>query len=35
MTLSFHRLADLDFGLMLWRQNLKRDLASTEGKEVC
>lgn len=32
--LGFESLADLEFALMLWRQNLKRDLACTDAKEV-
>ena len=32
--LGYARLADLEFALIVWRQNLKRDLASTPSKEV-
>lgn len=32
--LGYSRLADLEFALIVWRQNLKRDLASTSLKEV-
>lgn len=32
--LGYARLADLEFALIVWRQNLKRDLASTSSKEV-
>lgn len=32
--LGYTRLADLEFAMMVWRQNLKRDLACSASKEV-
>lgn len=31
---DYEQLADLEFALMVWRQNLKRDLATTPSKEA-
>jgi hypothetical protein len=32
---DYERMADLEFALMVWRQNLKRDLTSTTSQKVC
>ena len=31
---DYNRLADLEFALIVWRQNLRRDLACTASKTV-
>ena len=31
---DFERLADLDFGLMVWRQNLKRSMSLAASWQV-
>ncbi len=31
---DYEQLADLEFALIVWRQNLKRDLATTPSKEA-
>ncbi len=32
---DYERLADLDFGLMVWRQNLKRSTGLASTRQVC
>ena len=32
---DYERLADLDFGLMVWRQNLKRSTSLASTRQVC
>ena len=31
---DYEQLADLEFALIVWRQNLKRDLGTTRNKEA-